>query len=1010
MIEARPAGLRMEVTARISRDGGEMQEIPVSDDSVLRTGDGLQFRLRVARDAYVYVIAYGSSGSAVLLHPFSGRDEDAFLRAGEERIIPGPDRFLPLDRRAGEESFYAFASQTPVRFMSSLLVRVEARGDNRAAVAEMLRTSHPETLALNFRHVAARSTAGPAPEASPGAPKTLNDAVAGSVPRAPGIQEVEEPGVLSGEGSRIEAFISRSTTRNQGTGDRPAPATSVAPEVPSPPPATEKPEPAPAAAPGGWFSRLFGFERGESAPTEAEPPVREVAPATTYALPGPTEAKTDPVSVTADAQGAVIAPQESAISTPVEAGTGADLPSAEPPPAVAGNADPQLNVSVLDAIVASLGEMPERGRGREAALADGAATPGSETLASATEAKPAKVQSAAPAHGPGTETRESGSRVPGTPPASRTVVIGPSTAPSPELSAQIDSAAITGQEAGPEAAAGTSTSAPGPERGGSGILGGLASLFGGTSTSTQDTGADEAPSTAPAAGEVAKAGDLADGSKPQPDASAPDTEKVPAEAAASPPTGGFLRGLTGWFSPSPTDAGPQENDPESGEEKRSSPVVAARPPPAEAAAAAPEAAGRRGIFGGLSRLFGGDAGESSKSDQQESDQQVPRADVTPQAEITPESEEPAFKTVTRADGKQVVIVPGPPGRPEAPPASSDVLAREGSKIRALLEPEKPAVPEDIAVAEVRRQGPATAGASPDPVTPPRTPSPGEEATVAQTSVEPAVTSSAAVAGPSPGVNVSAPEPARTGAVAVVPDEVQAALEAGAGAAQPRAETLAALTAPPPAREVSVAPVREIDVTASDNVSSSIVLVVTPTGTGSGVLLDDTGHVLANWHLINGYSTVSVSFKSPNIGMPSTERTFSARVVRLNKTADLALLRIDSPPGDVLPVRFADADGIKSGDVLHAIGHPASGAWTHTLGKIDDVKPESSWYAGRNLLHRGTVIQAKVLDDPGSAGAPLFNNRMEFVGISTVGRSKRGVLTGVSVETIRLFLEAPPAGG
>ncbi len=225
-----------------------------------------------------------------------------------------------------------------------------------------------------------------------------------------------------------------------------------------------------------------------------------------------------------------------------------------------------------------------------------------------------------------------------------------------------------------------------------------------------------------------------------------------------------------------------------------------------------------------------------------------------------------------------------------------------------------------------------------------------------------------------------------------------------GFAPPKGDLLLAL-----AREAeTAAPVRSIDVSADGNVSSAVVLVVTPAATGTGVLLDYAGHVLANWHVVRGYTGVSVTFKTPAAAAPSRSRTRSARVVRLSKTADLALLRIDDPPREVTPVRLAKTNEVRNGDVVHAIGHPDGGDWAYTLGKIEQVKPGSSWYAGHNLLHRGTVIFAELPDDPGGAGAPLFNNRLELVGIGAMPRSIRGVLTGVSVETIKEFLRAPPA--
>jgi len=395
-----------------------------------------------------------------------------------------------------------------------------------------------------------------------------------------------------------------------------------------------------------------------------------------------------------------------------------------------------------------------------------------------------------------------------------------------------------------------------------------------------------------------------------------------------------------------------------------------------------EEAPKGGFFSRLGRsLFGGQKSQPESAPDTDPETRVAGADGEISGAYTaPKPEpEPAFKSVTRADGEQVVILEGPPGQPAAPSQPSDVLGGEGSKIRALL-----------------------AGEEVQPLQPNVVTAAGAQATTSPVPAAPPAAETLTAAASSPGA-------AAVTEASVAPDQVQAALASGAAAsARPPAETLAALTSPLPAPAAPVEPVANIDVNADDNVSSAIVLVVTPTGTGSGVLLDNAGHVLANWHVVTGYPTVSVSFKTPDEGVPSAERTRSARVVRLNKSADLALLRIDDVPVDVTPVHFADVNQIRVGGVLHVIGHPADGSWSHTLGKISKVKPGSSWYAGRHLLHRGTVIQAKVLDDPGSAGAPLFNNRLELVGISAVRKTKQGVLIGVSVDTILRFLEASPA--
>ena len=64
------AKVNVELVARPGSASGSAQDFSVRDGGVLRSGDGVQLRLRSETDAYVYIIAYGSSNTAVLLHPF----------------------------------------------------------------------------------------------------------------------------------------------------------------------------------------------------------------------------------------------------------------------------------------------------------------------------------------------------------------------------------------------------------------------------------------------------------------------------------------------------------------------------------------------------------------------------------------------------------------------------------------------------------------------------------------------------------------------------------------------------------------------------------------------------------------------------------------------------------------------------------------------------------------------------------------------------------------------------
>ena len=142
----------IEVHAIVERGDGKPSELRVVDGGVLRSGDRLQVRVRAPQDGYVYVIAYGSSGSALLLHPFAGRTETARVRADKEMIVPDEGVYLPLDGRPGREVLFAIWSPAPLQGISSLLVRMEGAAGDSERAEQMLRDVYPDARRVAFRH------------------------------------------------------------------------------------------------------------------------------------------------------------------------------------------------------------------------------------------------------------------------------------------------------------------------------------------------------------------------------------------------------------------------------------------------------------------------------------------------------------------------------------------------------------------------------------------------------------------------------------------------------------------------------------------------------------------------------------------------------------------------------------------------------------------------------------------------------------------------------------------
>lgn len=184
-IVARPADVEIGEAFQL-RDGG-----------VLRSGDGVQLRIASESRAYVYVIAYGSSHSAILLHPFSGRAEDALVGPDAARVVPGPGVFLPLDGQEGNETILSIVSDAPLEDVSALLARIEEHGDDLEAIMTLMNERYENVRRLTFRHIGMRPLVGlaaVAPRRQSSSSGSFDAALAGIPRSTPGAPSTGEGG------------------------------------------------------------------------------------------------------------------------------------------------------------------------------------------------------------------------------------------------------------------------------------------------------------------------------------------------------------------------------------------------------------------------------------------------------------------------------------------------------------------------------------------------------------------------------------------------------------------------------------------------------------------------------------------------------------------------------------------------------------------------------------------------------------------------------------------------
>ena len=148
------------------------------------------------------------------------------------------------------------------------------------------------------------------------------------------------------------------------------------------------------------------------------------------------------------------------------------------------------------------------------------------------------------------------------------------------------------------------------------------------------------------------------------------------------------------------------------------------------------------------------------------------------------------------------------------------------------------------------------------------------------------------------------------------------------------------------------------------------------GQGSGFILDKAGHVLTNFHVVEG----------ANRGIEvllSDKRRFNAKVVGSDKVHDLALLQIEAP--NLQPITLADSAGLAVGQKVYAIGNPFGLSGTMTTGIISAIRPIRS-EGGAPIED---AIQTDAAINPGNSGGPLLNSHGEVIGINTMILSNNG---------------------
>ncbi|RPI55266.1 MAG: peptidase S1, partial [Chloroflexi bacterium] len=170
------------------------------------------------------------------------------------------------------------------------------------------------------------------------------------------------------------------------------------------------------------------------------------------------------------------------------------------------------------------------------------------------------------------------------------------------------------------------------------------------------------------------------------------------------------------------------------------------------------------------------------------------------------------------------------------------------------------------------------------------------------------------------------------------------------------------------------------------------------GSGSGIVYDQEGHIITNYHVIEGAEELFVTLPD--------ESTVPAEVVGSDPSNDLAVIKVEADPALLQPVALGESDDLRVGQFVVAIGNPFGLERTLTVGVVSALgrviqSPDESFI--------GEIIQTDAAINPGNSGGPLLDLSGRIIGVNTAifspSQASAGIGFAVPVDTVRRVVPA-----
>lgn len=157
----------------------------------------------------------------------------------------------------------------------------------------------------------------------------------------------------------------------------------------------------------------------------------------------------------------------------------------------------------------------------------------------------------------------------------------------------------------------------------------------------------------------------------------------------------------------------------------------------------------------------------------------------------------------------------------------------------------------------------------------------------------------------------------------------------------------------------------------------------PKGSGTGFVWDKEGHIITNYHVVQGADRAKVTL--------ADQTTWDAKMVGFEPGKDLAVLKLETPANQLKPIPLGASENLKVGQSVYAIGNPFGLDQTLTTGVISALGREIASVSGVPIRD---VIQTDAAINPGNSGGPLLNSTGQLIGVNTAIYSPSGAYAGI----------------